>query len=78
MKIIHKLILHLFLDYKAPNVQGYGYCVFGTVKDGMDVVDKIAQDKTGNQQGHGDVPINDVVIEKVEIYNPANLITENL
>lgn len=65
-----------FLDYKAPNPQGFGYCVFGMVKDGMDVVDKIAQVRTGNQNGHGDVPVNDVVIEKVEIYNPADMVTE--
>lgn len=67
---------NLFLDYKAANVQGFGYCVFGTVKDGMDVVDKIAQVKTGNQQGHGDVPLNDVIIEKVEVIAPS-AITES-
>jgi peptidyl-prolyl cis-trans isomerase B (cyclophilin B) len=67
---------NLFLDYKAANVQGYGYCVFGSVKDGMDVVDKIAQVKTGNQQGHGDVPLNDVIIEKVEIVAPV-ILTED-
>ncbi len=65
---------NLFLDYKAANAQGYGYCVFGSVKDGMDVVDKIAQVKTGNKMGHGDVPLNDVIIEKVEVVTPATII----
>ncbi len=58
---------NLFLDYKAANAQGYGYCVFGFVTEGMDIVDKIAQVKTGSKQGHGDVPLNDVIIEKVEL-----------
>lgn len=64
---------NLFLDYKAANAQGYGYCVFGSVKDGMDVVDKIAQVKTGNKSGHGDVPANDVIIEKIEIVTPVTI-----
>jgi len=56
-----------FLDFRAPNVQGYGYCVFGRVVDGMDVVDKIKGVKTGNRGFHQDVPIEDVIIDRAEI-----------
>lgn len=56
-----------FLNYTAPNPQGYGYCVFGKVVEGMDVVDKIGKVKTGNLGGHGDVPKEDVIITKAEI-----------
>jgi peptidyl-prolyl cis-trans isomerase B (cyclophilin B) len=55
-----------FLNHKAPNAQGWGYCVFGRVTDGTDVVDKIKGVKTGNRGGHADVPIEDVIIEKAE------------
>ena len=54
-----------FLDY--PGQDGWGYCVFGRVTDGMDVVEKIKAVKTGNRMGHQDVPIDDVVIEKTEV-----------
>jgi peptidyl-prolyl cis-trans isomerase B (cyclophilin B) len=56
-----------FLNYTAPNPQGYGYCVFGKVVEGMDVVDKIGKIKTGNIGGHGDVPKEDVIITKAEL-----------
>jgi peptidyl-prolyl cis-trans isomerase B (cyclophilin B) len=56
-----------FLNFTAPNPQGYGYCVFGKVIEGMDVVDKIGTVKTGNNGGHGDVPKEDVIITKAEI-----------
>ena len=51
-----------FLDYKAPMPQLFGYCVFGKVTEGMDVVDAIAAVKTGNRGMHQDVPQEDVVI----------------
>ena len=51
-----------FLNYSAPNVQGWGYCVFGKVTDGMDVVDAIAEVSTTNRGGHSDVPEEPVVI----------------
>jgi len=54
-----------FLDY--PGQDGWGYCVFGCVTDGMDVVDAIRGVKTGSKRGHQDVPIEDVIIEKAEI-----------
>ncbi len=55
-----------FLNHTGKNSQGWGYCVFAKVTDGMDVVDKIAGVATGNSGGHGDVPLEDVVILKVE------------
>jgi len=55
-----------FLNYSGRNPQGWGYCVFARVTDGMDVVDKIAAVATGNSGGHGDVPVDDVIIEKIE------------
>ena len=51
-----------FLDFRAPTPQHYGYCVFGKVVSGMDVVDKIAGVATGNRGMHRDVPVEDVVI----------------
>ena len=51
-----------FLDYKAPVPQYYGYCVFGKVVAGMDVVDKIAAVATGSRGMHRDVPVENVVI----------------
>ena len=55
-----------FLDYTAPNTQGYGYCVFGKVVDGTDVVDAIRKVQTGFKGGHQDVPLEDVIITKAE------------
>ncbi len=55
-----------FLNHSGKNPQGWGYCVFGKVTEGMDVVDKIAAVSTGNSAGHADVPVNDVVILNVE------------
>lgn len=54
-----------FLNHSGKNAQGWGYCVFGKVTEGMDVVDKIAGVATGNSGGHADVPVEDVVILKV-------------
>lgn len=54
-----------FLDFKAPTPQSYGYCVFGKVVDGMDVVNKIAKVSTGFRGPHGDVPEDDVVIKEI-------------
>jgi peptidyl-prolyl cis-trans isomerase B (cyclophilin B) len=54
-----------FLDHTAPNGQGWGYCVFGKVTEGMDVVDAIAGVATGNDSGHGDVPVDNITIDKV-------------
>jgi peptidyl-prolyl cis-trans isomerase B (cyclophilin B) len=56
-----------FLNHTAPNPQGWGYCVFGKVVGGTDVVDKIKTVKTGSRGGHQDVPAEDVIIEKAEV-----------
>ena len=56
-----------FLDFKSPSGQGWGYCVFGEVSDGLDVVDKIRAVRTGNKGFHQDVPVDDVIIEKAEV-----------
>jgi peptidyl-prolyl cis-trans isomerase B (cyclophilin B) len=53
-----------FLDHTAPSIQGWGYAVFGKVVGGTEVVDRIKTVKTGNKGGHGDVPTEDVIIEK--------------
>ena len=55
-----------FLNYSAPTAQGWGYCVFGRVVDGNDVVDRIKNVKTGNRDFHQDVPLQDVIIERAE------------
>jgi peptidyl-prolyl cis-trans isomerase B (cyclophilin B) len=54
-----------FLDY--PGRDGWGYCVFGKVVEGMDVVNAIVNLPTTSKRGHQNVPIEDVVIEKVEV-----------
>jgi peptidyl-prolyl cis-trans isomerase B (cyclophilin B) len=56
-----------FLDFTAPTSQGWGYCVFGKVTDGTDVIDKIKKVKTGNKSGHQDVPLENVIIERAEV-----------
>lgn len=56
-----------FLNFTAPNPQGWGYCVFGKVTEGLDVVQDIEKVATGNSGGHQDVPVEDVVIEKVTV-----------
>lgn len=59
-----------FLDHNSETSQGWGYCVFGKVVGGLDVIDKIAETKTTSKSGHENVPIEDVVIEKVIINEP--------
>ena len=54
-----------FLDFRAPNPQGFGYCVFGEVVEGMDVVDKIKSARTGVQAGMSDVPVETIEIVSV-------------
>ena len=56
-----------FLNHSAPTAQGWGYCVFGKVVEGMDIVDKIKGVKTGSRGGHQDVPVEDVVLERAEV-----------
>jgi peptidyl-prolyl cis-trans isomerase B (cyclophilin B) len=56
-----------FLDYRASTPDGWGYCVFGRVTNGMDVVDAIRKVGTTTKGYHQNVPREDVIIEKVEI-----------
>jgi peptidyl-prolyl cis-trans isomerase B (cyclophilin B) len=56
-----------FLNHTAPTAQGWGYCVFGRVVEGMDVVDKIKTVKTGSRGGHQDVPVDDVLLQRAEV-----------
>jgi cyclophilin family peptidyl-prolyl cis-trans isomerase len=56
------LVDNNFLNHTAENARGWGYCVFGRVTAGMDVVDTIANVPTGTRFGHGDVPLEDVTI----------------
>lgn len=56
-----------FLNFTAPTSQGWGYCVFGKVTAGNEIVDKITQVKTGSRNGHQDVPLENVVIERAEV-----------
>jgi len=56
-----------FLNFSAPTSQGWGYCVFGKVVEGMDVVDKIKAVPTTSRGGHQDVPVEPVIIEKAVV-----------
>lgn len=56
-----------FLDHTSPTPSGWGYAVFGEVVEGMDVVDAMTKQATGNRGPHQDVPKTDIVIEKAEI-----------
>ncbi len=56
-----------FLNHTAPTSSGWGYCVFGKVVEGMDVVDKIRAVKTASKAGHQDVPVEPVIIEKATV-----------
>lgn len=60
-----------FLNYSQKTTNGWGYCVFGKVVEGMDVIDKIKAVTTTNRAGHQDVPVDDVVIEKVIVEETA-------
>ena len=54
-----------FLDFRAPNAQGFGYCVFGKVTEGLDIVDAIRSVKTGNHGMFQDVPVDAIEILEV-------------
>ena len=56
-----------FLNFTAPNGNGWGYCVFAKVVEGTEVVDAIKAVKTGNAGFHQDVPKEDVIIERAEV-----------
>lgn len=56
-----------FLNHTDKSADGWGYCVFGKVTDGTDIVDKIKGAKTTFRAGHQDVPVEDVIIESAEL-----------
>ncbi len=56
-----------FLDFKSEDMNGWGYCVFGEVVEGMDVVNKIKGVSTGRSAGHQDVPKEDITINSVTV-----------
>lgn len=60
-----------FLNYSAPTAQGWGYCVFGHVSAGKEVVDAIRKVATGNRAGHQDVPVDDVIIQSASVVESA-------
>ena len=60
-----------FLNFRNESLDGWGYCVFGKVVEGMDVADKIAGVKTGSRNGHEDVPVDTILIEEVMVDEEA-------
>jgi peptidyl-prolyl cis-trans isomerase B (cyclophilin B) len=60
------VVNNTMLNHSAPTPQGWGYCVFGKVVNGMDVVDAIRDVETARRPPHADVPVEDVVIESAD------------
>jgi peptidyl-prolyl cis-trans isomerase B (cyclophilin B) len=56
-----------FLNFSSETPQGWGYCVFGKVTAGMDVVEKIKGVRTTRSGYHADVPVEDILIERVTV-----------
>lgn len=56
-----------YLNFRSPDANGFGYCVFAKVVDGLDVIDQIKAVKTGRSGMHADVPVEDVVIKSVTV-----------
>ena len=56
-----------FLNFSSPSPQGWGYCVFGRVVEGKEVVDQIRKVATGSLGMHDDVPLEDVIVKSVEV-----------
>jgi peptidyl-prolyl cis-trans isomerase B (cyclophilin B) len=61
------------LDFRFPTQEGYGYCVFGKVVKGMDVVSRIVKVQTGpGPAGHRDVPVKPIIIERAQLITPSD------
>lgn len=56
-----------FLNFRSEQQNGWGYCVFGEVVEGMDIVDKIKGVETGRSGLHQDVPVEDVIIKRITV-----------
>lgn len=61
------LVDNSFLNFRDATPSGYGYCVFGRVTDGMDVVEKIGATKTGSRGVHQDVPVTPITITSATV-----------
>ena len=59
------LVDNSFLDFKSETEQGWGYCVFAEVVEGMDIVDKMTLVDTGRMGFHDDVPKEEIIVESV-------------
>ena len=62
-----KVVDNLFLNHKNKQPDNFGYCVFGQVLEGMEVVDEIRSVKTATFKGHGDVPVEPVFIKTARL-----------
>ncbi|MFG6137141.1 peptidylprolyl isomerase [Halomonas sp. B23F22_10] len=60
-----------FLNHRGKNLQGWGYCVFGEVVEGMDVVERIKDVATTRRGMHADVPAEDVIIQRAYVQDDA-------
>ncbi|PAJ73166.1 peptidylprolyl isomerase [Pseudoalteromonas sp. NBT06-2] len=56
-----------FLDFTSETSQGWGYCVFAEVVEGLDIIETIKNVATGSEGFHQDVPLEDVIITKVTV-----------
>ncbi|QLK87481.1 peptidylprolyl isomerase B [Arsenophonus endosymbiont of Aphis craccivora] len=56
-----------FLNFRSEQQNGWGYCVFGEVVEGRDIVDKIKGVETGRSGLHQDVPVEDVIIKRITV-----------
>ena len=65
------LVDNTYLDHRDGSPRGFGYCVFGRVVEGMDVVDAIAAVPTGTVRGMQNVPLEPVVIQSVTVVKPS-------
>lgn len=60
-----------FLNHSSKSMQGWGYCVFGKVVEGEEVLEKIRAVPTTSRAGHQDVPVDTVIIEAVTVEDDA-------
>jgi cyclophilin family peptidyl-prolyl cis-trans isomerase len=65
-QFFNNVVDNKFLDYKSSTAAGYGYCVFGKVINGMEVVDRIRSVQTGSRAYFQDVPVTEVVIQSIQ------------
>ena len=66
-----------FLNHKDTSMQGFGYCVFGRVIEGMDVVSAIERVQTGRKGMHADVPQEPIIIQSMKVVSEAQYDAES-